>query len=157
MLSLLLNSCNGYARFTRTIQVHIMTREMCVGFADPEPGSSPELPRNFRDKGTTSNLSDTLEEILTKKLSQKRQPMYFSGYDGRNHVPPNDSEMIFNITRFMYQMELLRILENQSVSIPQKQAAIANYEKTAQNTSYLPQLENGGLWKHWCSDENDKL
>ena len=138
-----------------------MTLDMSVAFADPHPGSSPKPPRDFRRNVPPVNVSDVLEEILVKKQAQKKHTLFSSGRDGRPPVTPNpettDADIIFNITRFTHQMSLLRVLENANVSVPDKQAAIADYEKTAQDTTYLPQIHRGGLWKHWHNDEGDEL
>ena len=89
------------------------------------------------------------------KTLDKEKNLFKSGHDERYDILYNETsrnELIFNITKFVYQMNLLRKLESDKVSIIEKIVAIEQYEKDTSDKGYIVQLKSGGLWKDWNID-----
>jgi len=104
--------------------------------------------QDFTHKYTKTSENTSLQDILEKNLKDKQKSFFSSGLDDRyNHTETN--EIIFNITNFVYQMNLLRKLESDAVSQAEKLAAIERYEREQGDGGYLAQIQNGGLWKDW--------
>jgi hypothetical protein len=104
--------------------------------------------QDFTHKYTKTSENTSLQDILEKSLKDKQKTFFSSGLDERY----NQSEIIFNITNFVYQMNLLRKLESDAVSQAEKLAAIDRYERERGDGGYLAQIKNGGLWKDWQGD-----
>lgn len=106
--------------------------------------------RNFLNKITNREGTDSLKVLLEKKES-RRMFANVSGCDGRfNETRQHD--MIFNITRFIYQMKLLNQLESDDVGVVEKLDAIDQYRKDTTDGGYVANLRAGGLWKDWTRD-----
>jgi hypothetical protein len=104
--------------------------------------------QDFTHKYTKTSENTSLQDILEKSIKDKQKTFFSSGLDERY----NQSEIIFNITNFVYQMNLLRKLESDAVSQAEKLAAIDRYERERGDGGYLAQIKNGGLWKDWQGD-----
>ena len=120
-------------------------------FAEPVPS---EDGKDFLKKITQRHEeidTFTIEEILEKRKLFKEKYSEKSGIDERYKLEdiPDPNEIIFNITQYLYQMNLLRKLESDHVSIVDKMKAIEAYEKDTGDGGYLLQLKNGGLMKDW--------
>jgi hypothetical protein len=104
--------------------------------------------QDFTHKYTKTSENTSLQDILEKSIKDKQKTFFSSGLDERY----NHTEIIFNITNFVYQMNLLRKLESDAVSQAEKLAAIDRYERERGDGGYLAQIKNGGLWKDWQGD-----
>ena len=89
----------------------------------------------------------SLEEILEKKTTKKKQSFFKSGRDERYDILRDD--MILNITLFHHQMKLLQKLESEQVSVLDKMEAINKYEDDIKSGEYLISLKKSGLMKDW--------
>jgi hypothetical protein len=112
---------------------------MSVVFVEPVPAKSRDLKQP----------PITHQDILDKRILFKRKYSNESGQDMRYPHLTDPNELIFNITQFYYQMNLLTKLESNQVSVVDKLAAIEQYEKDTQHGGYIAELKNGGLWKDW--------
>ena len=74
-----------------------------------------------------------------------------SGYDERYNSSkyPSDQEVILNLTRFYHQMELLKKLESENVSQPNKVKIVEEYNKNENPSPLIPDIYAGELYKDW--------
>jgi hypothetical protein len=81
---------------------------------------------------------------ITKKTFRYNQ----GGYDERsmNNSGESDIEKIFD---HMVKMDLLKILQSDSLSEYYKIMALEKYAKNNIHSPYAPNLEAGGLFKEW--------
>jgi len=63
-----------------------------------------------------------------------------------------DNEVLINITKFNIQAELLRKLENNFTSTPDKLKHIEQYDKIFKDSSIASNLNEGDLYKDWTID-----
>lgn len=114
-----------------------------------------EDSRDFLNKVANNDGIKSLKDILEKKTMDNEKNLFKSGRDERYDVLYNETsrnELIFNITKFVYQMNLLRKLESNHVSVIEKVGAIEQYEKDTSDKGYIVQLKSGGFWKDWNID-----
>ena len=119
---------------------------------DPEPSNDG---RDFLNKIAGREGIRSLKDLLEKKAAAKNQSFFKSGRDERYDILHNETNMndlIFNITKFTFQMKLLKKLESEKVSVAEKLTAIAEYKKDTDDTGYVAQLKSGGIWKDWNID-----
>jgi hypothetical protein len=138
----------GFIADTRTIR-YMKTLKLATMFAEPVPS---EDSRNFLNNIAKKEGLSSLKDILEKKENDRSRSSLKSGCDERYSILYNETdrnEFIFNITQFVFQMNLLRKLESDSVSTVEKIAAIEQYEKDTSDSGYVMQLKSGGLWKDW--------
>jgi hypothetical protein len=131
----------GFVMDQRTVR-QLSHIHMSVAFAEPVPDKSQDLKRP----------PITHEDILDKRILFRRQYSNEGGQDMRYPDLVDPNELIFNITRFYYQMNLLRKLESSEVSLVEKMSAIDQHDKETQDGGYIAELKKGGLWKDWNID-----
>ena len=100
-----------------------------------------DIERAFRQK-----------DLLEKRESDKKKNIFKSGCDERYGNETDRYDIIFNITQFVYQMNLLQKLESSQVSVTDKISAIKQYKKDTSDDEYVAQLKLGGLYKDWNID-----
>jgi len=112
--------------------------------------SNTAIPKRQR-----SNSDDF--EVLNQPIHviQNRSYQLFfynrSGYDERYNSSkyPSDQDIIFNITRFYHQMELLKKIESQKVSQQNKVKLVEEYNKNENPSPMVPNIHAGELYKDW--------
>lgn len=119
---------------------------------DEDIPQTDEDTLNFLNKIAGKEGIRSLKDLLEKRESDKNKNFFKSGRDERYGNETNRYDIIFNITQFVYQMNLLRKLESGQVSVIDKIAAIKQYEKDTSDGGYVAQLKSGGLWKDWNID-----
>ena len=121
---------------------------------EPDPVPTNE-GRDFLNNIAGKEGIRSLKSLLEKQEAAKKQSFFKSGRDERYDILYNETkanELIFNITKFTYQMKLLKKLENDQVGTEDKLAAIAEYKKGTEDRGYVVNLKKGGLWKDWKID-----
>jgi len=119
---------------------------------DPVPSDEG---RDFLNNIAGKEGIRSLKALLEKREASKNQSFFKSGRDERYDVLYNETktnEMIFNITKFTYQMNLLKKLESDQVGTEDKLAAIAEYKRDTDDGGYVANLKKGSLWKDWKID-----
>ena len=107
---------------------------------------------NFLNKITGKEGTRSLKDLLEKRESDKKKNIFKSGCDERYGNETDRYDIIFNITQFVYQMNLLQKLESSQVSVTDKISAIKQYKKDTSDDEYVAQLKSGGLYKDWNID-----
>lgn len=148
----------GFMMDSRTIRqyksayFHTIYPTYAAMLMDPEPSNEG---RDFLNKIAGKEGIRSLKDLLEKKAAAKNQSFFKSGRDERYdilHNETNINDLIFNITRFTYQMNLLKKLESEQVSIADKLIAINEYKKDTSDGGYVARLHSGSLWKDWNID-----
>jgi hypothetical protein len=107
--------------------------------------------------------SNRIEDYLPKNpviVSSKSHPFFsrppinntLAGYDQRYSPFTNkthDAMVIMNITHFRLQMDLLRHLENNGTSQPDKLRAIQDFDKVNGASPMKMDILSGGLFHDW--------
>jgi len=115
---------------------------------DSVPTSSiPKRQRSYSDE--FDNMNSTEKEIIINcsRSFFGRRSGYDETYNSSNH--PSDQEVIFNITKFNRQMELLKMLENKNVNQNNKVKLIEEHNKNEYPNPIVPNIFRGGLYKDW--------
>lgn len=112
--------------------------------------SNTAIPKRQR---SNSDEFDLLNQPINVIQNRSRQPFFYnrSGYDERYNSSkyPSDQEDILNLTRFYHQMELLKKLESEKVSQPNKVKLVEEYNKNEQPSPMVPDILSGELYKDW--------
>jgi hypothetical protein len=77
---------------------------------------------------------------------------YYSGYDERFNNTVDETELIYNISRFFYKQNLLKTLQQDDVSIITKLDYIHKYNCENNPSITSPNIQAGELWKDWNFD-----
>jgi len=106
----------------------------------------PKRQRSYSEEFENSNSSNVIEMNTRNTFFNKNH-----GYDERYNASKygSDDDIIFNITKFNRQMELLKKLENKGVSKPDKVKIIEEYNKNENPSPIVPNINEGGLYKDW--------
>jgi len=99
--------------------------------------------------------------ILSRKLNKTRREND-GGFDQRD-VGETCLEKIYNqiqekqtlekLRKYVYQMNLLKKLENGGVSDFEKIKAIEDYKYVMESSKYISNIESGGLYKNWTNND----
>ena len=118
---------------------------------DSIPTSSiPKRQRSYSDEFDTMNTTEKEIIINCSRSFFNRHSGYDETYNSSKH--PSDEDIIFNITRFNRQMELLKTLENKNMSQSNKVKYIQQYNKDEYPNPIMPNIFSGGLYKDWDFD-----
>ena len=106
----------------------------------------PKRQRSYSEEVENSNHTNVIGMTTTNTFFNKNR-----GYDERYNASKHgsDDDIIFNITKFNRQMELLKKLENKGVSKYDKVKLVEEYNKNENPTSMAPNINEGGLYKDW--------
>lgn len=126
---------------------------------DIDPTSSNNLHVN---SGSYVNKSEeSLAVILSRKLNKTRREND-GGFDQRD-VGETCLEKIYNqiqekqtlekLRKYVYQMNLLKKLENGGVSDFEKLRAIYEYNYYMESSKYVSNIQSGGLYKNWTNND----
>ena len=139
-------------RQTKTAYFHTICPTYASMLMDQEPSNDG---RDFLNKVAGKEGIRSLKDLLEKKAAIRNQSFFKSGRDERYdilHNETNTNDLIFNITRFTYQLNLLKKLESEQVSVADKLMAISEYKKDTDDDGYVARLKSGSLWKDWNID-----
>lgn len=128
------------------------TTAFATRLMDPIPSDDG---RDFLNKVAGKEGIRSLKGLLEKKEAARNQSFFKSGRDERYdilHNETNSNDLIFNITKFTYQLKLLKKLESEKVSVEDKLMAINEYKKDTDDDGYVVRLKSGNLWKDWNID-----
>jgi len=76
------------------------------------------------------------------------------GHDNRYSELDNSTDIIFNITRFHKQMDLLRALENKNLSLTHKLEILKKFETLDSPSPMKYNFLQGGLFDEWNYNMN---
>jgi hypothetical protein len=104
--------------------------------------ASDPLPDSINIYNTTNNL-ETINNIFYPKMFKS-----YSGYDLRYNDSDYNISSICNITRYFRILEILKVIESNSVSVNDKLDIIEQYNDDL-ITKYAPNLNANNLMNDW--------
>jgi len=104
--------------------------------------ASDPLPDSINIYNTTNNL-ETINNIFYPKMFKS-----YSGYDLRYNDSDYNISSICNITRYFRILEILKVIESNSVSVNDKLDIIEQYNDDL-ITKYAPKLNANNLMNDW--------
>jgi hypothetical protein len=104
--------------------------------------ASDPLPDSINIYNTTNNL-ETINNIFYPKMFKS-----YSGYDLRYNDSDYNISSICNITRYFRILEILKVIESNSVSVNDKLYIIEQYNDDL-ITKYAPNLNANNLMNDW--------
>jgi hypothetical protein len=104
--------------------------------------TSDSLPDSINIYNTTNNL-ETINNIFYPKMFKS-----YSGYDLRYNDSDYNISSICNITRYFRILEILKVIESNSVSVNDKLDIIEQYNDDL-ITKYAPNLNANNLMNDW--------
>jgi hypothetical protein len=130
-----------------------------VGFSNDESVPFKDLEINtVADNNKESELANI---IISNRLKRMRKE-HGGGFDQRD-IGKTCLEKIYDqvqeriilnkLRKYNYQLSLLKKLENSEVSDFEKIKAIADYNYLMESSKYVSNIEAGGLYKNWTSNE----
>lgn len=110
-----------------------------------------------------SNTIDHLESLIDSQMPKQTNVMNVTntpffrrnakeGRDERYDIlynETNNNEILVNISRFIRQMDLLRLLESDRISQQRKLDEIERYNHDNSPSKYTPNIKSGGLFRDW--------
>jgi hypothetical protein len=104
--------------------------------------ASDPLPDSINIYNTTNNL-ETINNIFYPKMFKS-----YSGYDLRYNDSDYNISSIYNISRYFHILEILKVIESNSVSVNDKLDIIEQYNDDI-ITKYVPNINANNLMKDW--------
>jgi len=104
--------------------------------------ASDSLPDYMNIYNNTNNL-ETINNIFYPKMLKS-----YSGYDLRYNDSDNNSS-IYRISRYFRILEILKLIESNSVSVNDKLDIIDQYNNDISESKYVPNINANNLMNDW--------